>query len=248
MATVGAYSTVAISISIADVISDVQFRLHLPSIGSTTFITNAQALLLTQRAVGRLGAMLTRAFGDSYWARTATLATQANLDLVSLPQDFTTLTSLHWIDGTHAHLLERAHDTTYSANPQAWDSSGDIWTYGRRSSYVIEANTIRLIPAPTQVYTLRCAYQTGLSISSLTDTIQCQDQSWPEWLALDICEVIRQREDKDSSNFSQRKVVIEDQLKTQASQRDRNGVTQVRDVRHEDCYGYGLWPFNRSGF
>jgi hypothetical protein len=224
-----------VTIDIADVVSDVQFRLHIPTIGTTSFITSPQMLQLMKRSVGRLGALLTRSFSDGYWARTATLQTQAGVDLVSLPAGFRTLTSLHWVNGNYAQLLERAHDVDFDPRPQAWSGTPMPWGWdaSRKSKYVLEGSVIRLTPPPAGVYTLRCAYQAGLAITSLTDTISAQDESWADWLALDACIVIRSREDKDPSNFVLLKQEIEANLRDQAQQRDRNAVYQIRDTRGE---------------
>jgi hypothetical protein len=225
-----------VTINMADVVSDVQFRLHIPTIGSTSFVTSAQMLQLLQRSVGRLGALLTRSFSDGYWARTADLTTQAGVDVVSLPPGFTTLTSLHWINGNDAVLLLRAHDVDYTPRAQSWTGSPLLpwgWNGARVSGYVLEGSAIRLIPPPSDVYTLRCAYQAGLSITSLADNISAEDISWADWLALDCCIVIRSRESKDASDFIMLKQEIETNLRDQAQQRDRNAVYQVRDARNE---------------
>jgi hypothetical protein len=236
----------AVSINVADVVDDITFRLHLPAIATTGFVTPTAMLKLLQRSVGRLGDLLTKLFGDDYFAREATLTTQAGIDLVSLPSGLTTLTSLHWVSGNYAHLLERAHSTEYTPNPQSWTSAPLPWGWdaGRRSRYVLEGSVIRLTPPPADVYTLRCAYQAALTITSLTDTIQAQSQAWADWLALDACIVLRSRQDKDASNFLALKGEIEANLRDAAANRDRNGITQVRDVRGElDCMQLGVWPF-----
>lgn len=235
-----------VQINIADVVADVQFRLHVPTIGTTSFVTSAQMLQLLKRSVGRLSALLTRSFSDGYWARTATLTTQAGVDVVSLPPGFQTLTSLHWVDGNDALLLARAHDVDYTPHAESWAGSYPwLWDVGRASRYVLEGSAIRLIPPPAGAYTLRCAYQAGLSISSLDDVISAQDDSWADWLALDACIIIRSREDKDASNFILLKQEIEQNLRDQAQQRDRLATYQIRDVRDEL---EGLPFYGRRGF
>lgn len=217
----------AISIAIADVLTQVQFRLHLPAVGSGTFVTSGSALALAKSSVSRLGAMLNRSFGDNYFAQTATLSTQAGVDLVSLPASFKDLLSLHWVDGDRAELLERAEITEYDPLPRAWSRASGA------PRYRLEGNVVVLTPPPSEVYTLRCAYTTGLSITSLADTIQA-NAGCDEWLVLDICEMIRDREDKDASRFTVRKMQIEADLRSQAVRRDRSGVSQVRDVQGID--------------
>lgn len=212
----------SISISIADVLTRAAFRTHLPTFGPGQFVTSPDALMIAQDAVSRLGSMLLLSFGDAYFAQTATLQTQAGLDLVSLPAGFSTLRTLHFIDGTHATLLKRAFDQEYHVTPRPWN-----WRSEPR--YRIEGNVLVFTPIPDAVYTLRCAYTTGLSIASATDTIQGQP-GWSEWLVLDCIEQILDRSDKDATRYTARKADVERKLKEEAKNRDRGGVMSPRDV------------------
>lgn len=212
----------AVSIQIADVVSQVQFRLHLPAVGTGSFVTSSAALLLAKSSVSRLGAVLNRLFGDSYFAQTATLATQANVDLVSLPTGFGDLLSLHWVNGDRAVPMERASIMDFDPLPRAW--SANI-----APKYRVEGSVVVLTPAPSQVYTIRCAYTTGLSIAALTDTIQAP-RGCDEWLIADMCAMIRMREDKDASGYLALRKDAEADIQSQAANRDRNGVVAVRDT------------------
>lgn len=215
----------ATSISISDVLAQAAFRLHLPNFAAGEFVSDTQALMLAKMAVSRLGAMLNRSFGDNYFARTATLSTQAGLDLVSLPDDFKDLLSLTWVSGNDAQTVTRAEITDYDPTARSWSTA-------YVPKYRIEGETLVLTPIPSAVYTLRCAYTTGLSITSTADTIQALP-GCDEWLVLDICQIIRGREDKDVSTYVLAKREIQEDLKAQAIQRDRHGTTAVRDVRGE---------------
>jgi hypothetical protein len=189
--------------------------------------------------VSRLSAMLTRLFGDSYFTETATLTTQAGLDLLSLPNNFAQLHSIHWMDGAQAYELWRADVHDYEQTPRAWSTH-------EPPTYRIESSVIRLVPAPMAAHLVRISYTTGLFITSLTDSFPGQI-GWDEWLILDVCEMIRDREDKDATRFTARKMEIERQIKDQATQRDRYSVTQVRDVRGELDQGSALFR-NRTRF
>lgn len=215
----------SVSVLISDVIAKAGSRLHLPSFGvAGEFVTDADALAYVQSAVSRLGAMLNRLPGDNYLARTATLATQAGLELVSLPTNCTDVLSVHWVDGNQQHTLKRAPITDYDPVPRAWS-----WSYMPR--YRVEGEVLVFVPIPNAVYSLRVAYTLALSVSAVTDTIQVPP-GCEEWLIMDICEIVRgEREQKDPSVFVLRKQDIEANLVQQASVRDRHGVTQVRDAR-----------------
>ncbi len=232
------------SILISDVLEQAAFRLHLPDFASGEFVTNTQALQLAKMSVSRLGAMLNRVYDGSYFTQIATLSTQAGVDVVSLPTDCKDLVSLIWVaNSTRSHVLERSVVTDYQPDARAWS-----WSY--LPKYRLEGNVIVLTPAPTAVETLRCTYTTGLSITATSDTIQALP-GCDEWLVLDVCQIIRDREDKDASNFIGQKLKIEEDLKAQAAKRDRHGVTTVRDVTGAlDCdpYDWRERGWNPFGF
>lgn len=205
-----------------DVVDQVVFRLHIPTPDVGEFVTDTHMLALVKSAVNRLSGLLTRSFGDGYFAEDMTFQTQAGVDVISLPPNFETLRSLHLIHNDKAYELERAEPEDYSIEATNWLS--------HLPRYTVEANVIRLTPPPDNEYTLRIGYSSALSVSALTDTIYGQ-LSWAEWLVADICCKIRQREQRPYDEFMQDKLLIEDAIKSQAAQRDRSGSVQVRDAR-----------------
>lgn len=214
----------AVSISVqTDVIDRVVSRLHLPTPGAGEFITDTEMLALVKSASRRLSGLLLRLFGDALFAETATLTTVPDFDLVSVPENLTTVRSIHWIDGDNAYLLERANVSDFFPVSQAW-------SHCNLPRYVLESNVIRLSPPPTQSYTVRLAYTTGLFVETAADTIQ-GGLGWDEWLIADICCKIREREQKPFDEFYRDRVEAEEQIKDQASQRQRFSATQVADKR-----------------
>lgn len=214
-------------ISIADVLTQVAFELHLPAFASGEFVTDAQALALAKRAVSRLGALLNRSFGDAYFARVTTLSTQADTDVISLPADFKDLLSVQWVDGDNVRILQRAEITEFDAVPRGW-------SLPYLPKYRIQGETLYFTPIPNGVFSVRLTYTTGLRITATSDTIQAPPGA-DEWLILDICAAISRREKTDGSDFIARRRDIEADLKSQAAKRDRTGATSIRDVRGELC-------------
>lgn len=214
-----------------DVVDQVVFRLHIPTPASGEFITSTAMLSLVKSAVNRLSGLLTRSFGDGYFAEDMTFQTQEGVDVISLPPNFETLRSLHLVHENKAYELERADPEDYSIETRNWTQC--------LPKYTVEANVIRLTPPPAGEYTLRIGYSSALTVSALSDTIYGQ-LSWAEWLIADICCKIRQREQRPFDEFMQDKMLIEDQIKSQAAQRDRSGSVQVRDARgalRENAWG-----------
>lgn len=221
----------ATSISVqTDVIDQVRWRLHLPAFSSSSFVTTSDILALVKSSGRRLSGLLTRLYGDAFFAETATLTTVAGFDLVSLPSNFATLRSLHWIDGNNALELARANPGDYDPEAVAWGSISDIGLTSATPTYALEANVIRLTPTPAAAYTLRLGYTSGIFITAASDTIQGQI-GWDEWMILDCCQRIREREQKNASEFIRDRLELEEQIKDQASQRDRYANVQVVDRR-----------------
>jgi hypothetical protein len=222
------------SLTLQSVVDSAVIRLQIPTPAVGEFLTPAMCLDFIQSGCERLSGLVTRAFGDHYWQQTATLATQAGLDLVSLPSDTMTISSVHWLTNNSAYPLARADVHEYDPRSQSWGQPND-WspTYGVLPMYTVEANVIRLVPTPNAVYSLRVAYTTGLFVTALTDTIPA-NLGWKEYLVNDFAEMVRQREDKDASNFTARRMEVQDQILDQAAQRDRFATYQVRDTRNVD--------------
>jgi hypothetical protein len=222
------------SLTLQSVVDSAVIRLQIPTPAVGEFLTPAMCLDLIQSGCERLSGLVTRAFGDHYWQQTSTLATQAGLDLVSLPTDTMTISSVHWLVNNSAYPLSRADVHEYDPRSQ----SGVSLTIGAPPMACSRCTRLRptlsvWFPVPNAVYSLRVAYTTGLFVTALTDTIPA-NLGWKEYLVNDFCEMVRQREDKDASNFTARRMEVQEQILDQAAQRDRFATYQVRDTRNVD--------------
>jgi hypothetical protein len=215
----------SVAISVAEVFADVAFRLHLPAFASGEFVSDTEALRLFRGSLGRLSGLLTRLYGDDLFAETATVQTQAGFDSVSLPQDFHTLRSVHWVYNNEAHELSRAR-------PSDVDSGSGGWSTHCMPQYALEAYTLRLYPTPQDAYVLRIGYTTTLTVANASATLY-GNVGWQEWLTNDMCERIRMREQKPFAEFTQARMEAEMEIRDQATQRDRFAVMQARDTRGE---------------
>ena len=221
----------AVQFLVSDIISDIAFRMNMPAFASGDFVSDAQALQLLKNSARRLGGLFTGRFGDAYWLQTATLATQAGLELVSLPDNLATIQALYWIDShNEARKLMHAELRDWQPTAQAWANSGDWLWPSVLPTYRLQGNAIALQPVPSAVYSLRLEYSTGIFVASSSDTIFGQ-VGWDEWLTLDCCERIADREDKQSDKWYAKKMAIQDEILEQASRRDRFVPLQVVDER-----------------
>lgn len=211
-----------------EVQEDIRQRYDLPTFSTTTFVTTAAVLRMANQSLQRRDALLAEAYGDDYRSTTATLASVANLNYISLPADFLKLHRLIWLRGTDdAVNVDRADADTYARllplSAQAWGSRRPYYRFAGSS-------TITVVPTPNQVYNLTLIYtQTTATLTAGSDTIQ-DGPAWTEWLVADVCTKIAARFEDDPSAFMAERNDAERRIKEQAPQRDETQSQQLRDV------------------
>lgn len=212
------------SILVSEVIEEARVRMNAPFFTSSTQITTTAALNLMKFSARRLSAKLRRAYGSDYFARTGTVTTQADLNSVSLPQDFTDLRQISWVRGANDSVpLDVASVDEFSApgeDSQAWSGS---------PRYRLLGNTIQLFPCPNAEYTLSLYYDTGIFVSATSDTMVIQP-GWEEWLINDFCVKVRQSQNKEAGDFLRERAIAEEEILKEAAQRDRFRTHIVRDT------------------
>lgn len=238
----------ALSIDPQDILDRAAFRLHLPTFASGEFVTDAQALMLLEDSSERLVAMLHRVFGSNYFAKSATTATQAGVDIVSLPVDLTLITGVYWIVADRELKLDHAAEVSSDILPRSWPSPS-YWGSTQRvavPSYRLEGEVLVLRPVPSEVYTLRVDYQSTPRITSLATSFLGQ-AGWREWMVLDVCSQVSDREQKDDAvaRWESKKAKVEADLVAQASNRDRGAVYQPRDTRGVVSTSRSAWWWGR---
>jgi hypothetical protein len=216
-----------VTINAQDVLDQVAFRLHLPAFGSGEFITPGDALALLNSSARRLSGLMSRLYGDDYFASAVTLSTQAEIDILSLPSDFHTLMSVHWLhsNATYGAIeLERADVREFGSSAVSWDTCS-------LPRYRLEgASVLVFTPTPNAVYDVRIAYNSvGVQFEDASDSFQGL-MGHDEWLICDMCQRIREREQKPADEFIRDRLELEGHMKEQASQRDRNATVQARDA------------------
>jgi hypothetical protein len=214
----------ATSVLVSEVLEEARVRLDLPAFSTTTFVTSAAALNFVKFGARRLSAILRRAYGSEYFTTRTTLSTQANVDTVSLPSNFTDLRQLAWMrTSTESVPLEMASVDEWLA------SSEDVQPWNSAPKYRLIGQTITLYPCPNAIYTLSLYYDTGIFVTATSDTISAQP-GWEEWLVLDFCIRVRQKEEKDASDFIVERESVEQEILAAAQARDRFQTHTVRDL------------------
>ncbi len=226
---------------------EVRQRTDLPTYGSDSPITQTEITSMVEKSLNRLGALLNSHYGEGYFTETAQIATAPGFSLVSLPQDFETLLRVTWARDSNcpAVPLSLASVDDWDAYPSSWGSMG--WG-GCPSApmYRLHGSTLELFPTPDASYVLNLHYTTHLAFSEPSGdnpaAVQLR-QGWEDWIVCDVAIRVRQRQQKDASEFMQERMVLEDRIIQQAK-RDNYSPRQIRDVRSADrwCrHGRNRW-------
>jgi hypothetical protein len=214
---------VGTAVLVSAIIEEVRTRLDLPTITSTTFINTTNSLNLVKYSARRLGAIIRRVDSD-YFLTTATLTTIANVNEVSLPDNFSDLRSLAWMRSTNERVpLELASVDDFDATSE----DGESWQSAPR--YRLTSGVVMLFPKPNAAYSLSVYYDTGIYVSATTDIISCQP-GWDEWIVLDVASRVRTMEEKDAADILAERAKVEFDIVKQASSRDKYMSHQVRDL------------------
>jgi len=214
---------VGASVLVSEVIEEARFRVDANS-GASTYVNDAAMLRLVKFSARRLSAMIRREFGGDYFTSRTTLTTTPSSDTVALPGNFSDLRQIAWVRGSNDVVpMSRAGVDDWRASSEtatAWDAA---------PTYQIQSSNLLVFPKPNQAYTLSIYYDTGIYVTSTSDSIDAQP-GWEEWLINDVCIRIRMREDLEFSSFEKERSIAAAEIKQQAAQRDRVGVHTVRDL------------------
>ena len=217
--------------------ADVRGRLALPAFTTTTKITSSRVLAQLQQSYRSLAALTRQKLGRDYdLLATATLATQANLNMVSTPTNMGELVKICWVkDATHAPQLEQARASDYEPlgfNPRAWDQPSTSVPYGYGATlpkYDLEGSTLVFYPCPNQVYSLAIWYTLHYPVLTLSDTVIGR-LDWDKWIALDTCVALCSDLKRDPSTYAALNGQLEANLFAAKRKRDMNAVHTIRDA------------------
>jgi hypothetical protein len=208
----------------------VRQRYDLPDFSTSTFVTLVAVNSAINESLQALYAILLDAWGDDYFTKLTSVSTTANQGYTAYPTNFLRLQGIAWQRGTDDYVpLERASvddmpDMMLSA--RAWTTT--------RPKYRLTLDGIRWTPAPNAVYTVWLHYvQLPAALSADGDTFDA-GPSWDEWVVMDVCAKIAQREEKSIAEWLAKRSDVEARIKSQAPGRDEWQPEQVRDIA-----GYG---------
>ena len=234
------------TVAVQDLLDECAFRLHVPAFGTGEFVTLEDALRVLRGACGRLSTLLGSVFGSELFVRDSAATVQAELDAASLPQDFSSLRTIHLsLNGTR-YELQREHPAGEATSTGAAEVNTDprAWTGYDLPRYWLEDQTIRFSFPPTEEMSLYLTYVgDGLTFVDEDSTLVL-GAGWDEWLVNDVCEKVSVREQKDASEFVRMRSETTQLIMKAATKRDRSAPVVVRDVRPRAARG--VWWQNRG--
>lgn len=223
------------AVTLDEIKEDVRQRCDLPTYSTTTFITTAAVTRLINTSLQSFYALLIECYGDDYFLTFDTsLTTTANFSYTALPADFVAMKKLYWLRGTgdpveiipgNADDYLRIH-----LDSQSWDAC--------QPRYRLAMQRMMWLPKPSAAYDLRLWYvYAPADLAAGADTFQA-GPGWDEWVVLDVCRKIAEREERDPGEFISLRGDAETRIRGQAPDRYQTDGAAVRDVMGPG-YGYG---------
>jgi hypothetical protein len=222
----------AVSISVAAIITAVESRLRIPPCTTTTAYTAAEMLAAVQQSVRALYALARQKQGEEYDTLLDTsLVTVAGTSTISLAAitNFGELHRLAWrydtqrlveFSETPLHLIEPP-----GFNPRAWAASG----MDKPSYRLINVNTLQLSPCPNAIYTLHCWYTAHTPVATAGDTFFGR-LDWDRWIELDVCMRVAVSKKRDAAVFVADREMLERDLFSPDRKRAPDATQVIRDV------------------
>lgn len=228
----------AVSISVAAIIAEVESRLRIQPCTTTTAYTAAEMLAAVQESARSLFALARQKLGEDFdTLLDGALATVANTSTISLAAltNFGELHRLAWRYDTKTLVeLQEAPTNRWEPpafNPRAWSVSGRDEPMYRLTS----SQTLTLLPCPNAVYSLHCWYTAHTPVATAADTFMGR-LDWDRWLVLDVCIRVAQSKKRDTVEFRADKRAIEDDIFSPDRKRAPEARHVIRDV---ESGGYG---------
>ncbi|HYC53624.1 MAG TPA: hypothetical protein VEL28_01625 [Candidatus Binatia bacterium] len=224
-------------VPVSDLIERVRLDCDLPTFDANTHVTATAVLDYIRRGASKLAGLIQEVgASEQYLTLSTTLTTTPNIATVSLPANTNDVQRLAIvIDSNREIQLEVAPLDGWDPGPAWWS---DPWQVPR---YRLIGNTITLFPTPTTARDIRAYYTIGFTVTSTADILALRP-NWDEVIVSYACTLVRNRQNKDAGEFRAAYGESTTNLVRQI-RRDRNGINQIRDVRH-DAFG----PCGRRGW
>lgn len=207
----------------------VRVRYDLDEFSTQTFITTDIVNELINESVQNYYALLMNTREEEFYTYEETLSAPADASSVSLGS----LADAVFVDVRAVHWLRSADDVVPLEVGDIDDlhlrsQSSQAWTTATK--YRIVRDRIYWLPVPRETYTVRIWYVgTPGALTADDDTID-GGPGWEQWVVLDVCSKIADREEKDPSVWEAKRADHERRILGQM-QRHKSEAKQARDRR-----------------
>jgi hypothetical protein len=212
------------TVRLLDLKEDIRQRCELPVFSTGTYITTASVERMINVSLHGLYSLMIQAWGEGYFTDRDTIVTSAGARTTSLPANFLKLVRVMWLRGTddivpvpEASVDERDYGE-FAA--RAWDAP----------KYRLHFNALYWLPTPNALYTLAIDYV--YQPDDLTDDYDTTDvgPGWDEWVVLDCCRKIYERQEKDPQLFMLERNRVEQNILAVSPHRAQSENSVVRDA------------------
>lgn len=225
----------SVLVLVSDLIERVRLDCEQPTFDANTHVTATAALDFIRRSASKLAGLVQEAgASEQHLTLSTTLTTTANVATVSLPANTIDVIRLAMvIDSNREAVMELASMEDWDPGPAWWN---DPWSVPR---YRLIGGTVTMFPTPSTARAIRAYYTVGFTVTATTDLLALQP-NWDEYIVANACVLVRNRENKDASEFRAALAEADGAIRRQI-RRDKNAVHVTRDVRAcwaDDCFAW----------
>jgi len=217
---------------------------------SNQYVSDADLNDLIDTYVTSLYDKLIAARGQEYYLRTNVFPTVAGQTLYQLPSDFYELVDVYITQNSWRYMLkpfQRQNTDLYLNQGTSW--GGYDYVYRLRGLWVAAAAPvaqIEILPPPSGVFDITIDYIPVCTISTQNDPEYDGINGWEEWVVLNCCIMMMQKEESDPSVLMAQRGIIEDRIEKLANSRDAGVPEKLIDSRRDlfdDWYNFrrGRW-------
>lgn len=211
------------SVTLTQLLEDVRQRYDLPTWSSTTFVTQDAVTRMINNSIQALASIMIEEGASDWFTSTSTVTASASTSTTAEPTGLYTLKALFWERGTDDVVqMVRANVDELALRSYA----ATTWSTPK---YIYRMGVFEWLPVPSENYTVR-VYGTILptDLSSGGDTFT-SGPGWDEWIVMDVCSKIAQREEKDEGHWVAMRADAEQRIRGQL-ERHAGGNLQVREA------------------
>lgn len=219
------------NVQLSELREDVRQRCDLPTFTSSTFITTDAVTRMINVSLQTLYSRLMEAWGEGYFSKSGNITANIDNATSDLPADFLKMVSAHWLRGTDdiVPMREASIDDLRFAQFASRE-----WSSPR---YRLRTNTILWVPTPSVEYEVAVEYVYAAPDLSADDDTFDAGPGWDEYVVLDVCRKVFERQEKDAQHFIAARNEVERNIITLSPHRSETENHVVRESPDDRMWG-----------